>query len=139
MARLEGNGPAYLFGLVAGVLGGAYNTLGPALVIYGTWKQWPAQRFRMTLQAVFLPVSLTVIGFHYANGLWTPTVWACVVSSLPGIVVASLVGRQLNKRMNAARFSRYVCLLLLVIGGVLLYSLISDYVGGGAYQVAFSA
>lgn len=44
---------AYLFGFVAGILGGAYNTNGPPIVVYGTLHQWSPERFRATLQGYF--------------------------------------------------------------------------------------
>ena len=46
---------AYPFGLVAGILGGAYNANGPPAVIYGTLQGWSPERFRVTLQSYFLP------------------------------------------------------------------------------------
>ena len=49
---------AWVFGVSAGVLGGAYGMNGPPLVVYGTLRRWSPQRFRATLQGYFLPASL---------------------------------------------------------------------------------
>ena len=46
---------AYIFGLIAGILGGAYNTNGPPVVVYGTLRGSSPESFRSTLQAYFLP------------------------------------------------------------------------------------
>jgi uncharacterized membrane protein YfcA len=49
---------AYGLGFVAGILGGAYNTNGPPVVLYGALQRWPSNRFRATLQGYFLPATL---------------------------------------------------------------------------------
>src|SRR5699024_8628163 len=65
---------AWPFGFCAGVLGGAYGTNGPPLVIYGLLRRWTSQEFRATLQGYFLPASLmTACGYWFA-GLWTAPV-----------------------------------------------------------------
>jgi uncharacterized membrane protein YfcA len=46
---------AWLFGWLAGVLGGAYGRNGPPLAVYGTMRRWPPAQFRATLQGYFLP------------------------------------------------------------------------------------
>ncbi len=131
LAKLESDWPGIGSGFIAGVLGGAYNTIGPPMVIFGTLRQWPAQRFRLTMQAVFLPTSLVVAGLHSVNKFWTPIVINSFLFALPLLVVAAYVGREVNKRIEGARFSRYIFYLLLVIGVVLITSIARD-----AMQVA---
>jgi uncharacterized protein len=126
MPKLNSNVPGIGFGFVAGVLGGAYNTIGPPMVIFGTLRQWPAQQFRLTLQAVFFPTSLLVAGFHSANNLWTPLVLNSFLVAFPFLLLAAFVGREINKRIEGARFSRYIFFLLLVIGAVLIGTIIKD-------------
>jgi hypothetical protein len=45
---------AWLFGVSAGVLGGAYGMNGPPLVVYGALRRWPPEHFRPTLPRVAL-------------------------------------------------------------------------------------
>ena len=40
---------ALVTGLIAGILGGAYNTNGPPVVIYGMLRRWDPEKFRATL------------------------------------------------------------------------------------------
>jgi hypothetical protein len=127
--KLENNLPGLGFGFVAGVFGGAYNTIGPPMVIFGTLRQWPAQRFRITLQAVFFPTSLVVAGFHSANNLWTPLVVKSFLVAVPFLVLAAVAGREINKRIEGPRFSRCIFFLLLVIGAVLIGTVVNDAVG----------
>ncbi|HNR35557.1 MAG TPA: sulfite exporter TauE/SafE family protein, partial [Candidatus Hydrogenedentes bacterium] len=41
-------------GWIAGILGGAYATDGPPLIMYGTYKRWPKATFKSVLQCCFL-------------------------------------------------------------------------------------
>ena len=45
---------SYVFGFVAGILGGAYNTNGPPAVIYGALRDWSPESYRATLQEYFI-------------------------------------------------------------------------------------
>jgi uncharacterized membrane protein YfcA len=56
--ELKNDNLAWLFGFVAGILGGAYGMNGPPLVIYGALRRWSPEFFRATLQGYFLPASL---------------------------------------------------------------------------------
>ena len=65
---------AWLFGFVAGIMGGAYGMNGPPLVIYGSLRRWPPERFRATLQGYFLPASVVGLFGYWLAGLWVPAV-----------------------------------------------------------------
>ena len=45
---------AYLSGLIAGILGGAYNTSGPPVIIYGSCRRWGSIEFKSNLQGFFV-------------------------------------------------------------------------------------
>ncbi len=111
---------AWIFGLSAGVLGGAYGMNGPPLVIYGTLRHWTPGQFRATLQGYFLPASLVGMVGYWVAGLWTRPVSAYYVQSLPLILVAILLGRAINRRLTGRRFLIYVHAGLIAIGAVLL-------------------
>ncbi len=107
---------AYLFGFLAGILGGAYNTNGPPIVIYGTLRRWEPQQFRATLQGFFISSGWTILIAHGAAGLWTRTVLTHYVAALPVVLVTVVVGSRFSKRFESDRFRRYIYVLLLVIG-----------------------
>ncbi|RLC77034.1 MAG: sulfite exporter TauE/SafE family protein [Chloroflexi bacterium] len=110
---------AYVFGWVAGVLGGAYNTNGPAVVIYGALRKWPPESFRATMQCYFLPTGLMILIGHGLAGLWTPTVLRLYAYSLPVILAAIFVGGKLNKVMSGGQFNRVIYALLIVMGALM--------------------
>lgn len=118
---------AWFFGFQAGVLGGAYGMNGPPLAIYGALRRWSPERFRATLQGYFLPASMAGMAGYAFTGLWTPTVNHFYFVSLPGVVIATLVGRSINRRMHTPQFISYVYVGLTVIGGVLSIQAIAGW------------
>jgi uncharacterized protein len=99
---------AWLFGVSAGVLGGAYGMNGPPLVVYGALRRWSPEHFRATLQGYFLPASVIGMIGYWAAGLWTPTVSRYYLLSLPTALLAIGLGRVPNRRVDARRFFVYV-------------------------------
>jgi uncharacterized membrane protein YfcA len=111
---------AGVFGFVAGVLGGAYGMNGPPLVMFGTLRGWTPERFRATLQGYFLPASAIVMASYALAGLWTSAVSRYYLLSLPGVIAAIFLGREINRSLSAERFARFVHLALVAIGALLL-------------------
>lgn len=111
---------AYPFGFLSGILGGAYNTDGPPVVIYGTLRRWPPDRFRANLQGYLFPTSVIIIAGHGLGGLWTPAVGWYLLISLPAILLAIWIGTRLNHMIPQGYFDRYVHILLILIGALLL-------------------
>ena len=117
---------AWLFGVSAGVLGGAYGMNGPPLVIYGTLRRWSPGRFRATLQGYFLPASLIGMIGYWTAGLWTSEVSCYYLLSLPTVLLAIPLGRALNRRLDAERFRVFVHAGLLASGaGLVLQAIVT--------------
>jgi uncharacterized membrane protein YfcA len=117
---VQGNWAAYVFGFVAGVLGGAYNTNGPPVVVYGALRRWPPEHFRATLQGCFLLTGLMILAGHGVAGLWTREVLRLYLYSLPAILLAIYLGAKLNRRIARETFSRAVYVFLIVMGALFL-------------------
>ncbi len=111
---------AYLFGLLAGVLGGAYNTGGPPVVVYATMNRWPPEIFRATLQSSFLVTGLGVLISHGLGGLWTEPVLRLFVMAIPIIMPAFWLGGWLNRHMPVHQFERFLFLILIFLGIMLV-------------------
>ena len=111
---------ACFFGFVAGILGGAYNTHGPPIVIYGTMRKWPPESFRATMQSYFLVTGVLIIAAHGTAGLITGEVMRYFLMSLPAAALAVFCGNRLNRKIPRGKFDRYVHLGLIGIGIMLL-------------------
>ena len=118
--RLKSDFTSPVFGFFAGILGGAYNTQGAVLVVYGTLRRWSAEKFRATLQGFFLPTSLIIVTGHAVSARVTREVIWLYVLSIPLVVIALPLGGWLNRRVIAARFVRWVHVMLIAIGLSLL-------------------
>jgi uncharacterized membrane protein YfcA len=112
---------AYVFGFAAGMLGGAYNTVGPMLVLYGHLRQWSPDRFRATLQSCFFPAYGCIVIGHGFAGLLTQPVLRLFGLSLPFIGAAIFLGDKLHTAIPQVYFARYVNSVLLLIGVWLCY------------------
>lgn len=121
---LEDDRWAWLFGFKAGILGGAYGMNGPPLAVYGSLRRWSPDHFRATLQAYFFPASLIGMAGFWWTGLWTAEVNGLFQRALPAVILATLAGRRLGKRIDPVRFKRYVHLGLAAIGAILLAQVI---------------
>jgi uncharacterized membrane protein YfcA len=120
LPALHQPGWAYGFGFIAGILGGAYNTNGPPIVMYGALRRWPPERFRATLQGYFVPTGGFIALSHGLAGLWTGEVFQFYLLAFPFVLAAIFLGGKLNGYIPAQRFERLLYLALIVLGVVLI-------------------
>ncbi len=104
------------FGLLAGILGGAYNTNGPPIVIYGLMRGWGKEKLRATLQGYFLVSSALIVAGHGISGLWTRSVLIYFLASVPVVVLAVLLGNRMIQKISGERFNRMINLFLVAAG-----------------------
>lgn len=111
---------SYLFGFFAGILGGAFNTGGPPVVIFGSLSGWTQAQFVGTLQGYFLPNDLLILGGQLMAGLQTPKVWHFYGISLPFLLLGLLLGSRIHRKIPEGKFNQYIFVLLLIIGIVFI-------------------
>jgi hypothetical protein len=121
LPHLEGSLWAYSAGLVGGLLGGAYNTSGPPVIIYADCRRWSPEVFKSNLQGYFIISSLAVMATHALNGNITPLVWKAFWWTLPFIGVGLLAGLSLDRWLNPILFRRVILVLLVVMGVRLMF------------------
>lgn len=128
LLHLKNEKLAPFIGIFSGILGGAYNTNGPPIIIYGTLRNWPPENFRAILQGVFLPTNFFIVTGHILGGLWTSEVVNYSLYSLPVILTSIFLGSKLNKVIPTERFQKYIFILLILVSLLLLYkTLFSEY------------
>lgn len=110
----------FIFGFFAGILGGAYNTNGPPIVIYGTLRNWPPQHFRATLQGYFLPTGFLIAAGHGAAGLWTGRVWSLYLLCIPFVAAGIFIGGRVNRSLRGDLFSSIIHWVLVLLGLMLI-------------------
>ncbi|MCP4178180.1 MAG: sulfite exporter TauE/SafE family protein [bacterium] len=118
--KIKSNKPAYLFGLLAGVFGGAYNINGPFIVVYSTLKNWSPVEFRATLQGYFFLANLLIIFMQGASGLWTGKVFLIYLLALPVVCIAIYIGGKFTLLIPKGKFDKVIYIFLILIGIFLL-------------------
>jgi uncharacterized membrane protein YfcA len=116
MPAPKGAGWAYGAGFLAGVLGGAYNTSGPPVIVYGDSQRWDRPEFKGNLQGFFLLNSLVVVAGHWLADGYTGTIWRDFLLVVPAGILGLAAGLWLDTRLNADRFRKIVLALLAVLG-----------------------
>lgn len=107
---------AYGAGFLAGILGGAYNTSGPPVVVYGDCRRWEPAAFKANLQGFFLVSDLLVVINHAFSRNLALDVWYHYLWCLPAIAAGVLLGINLERRFNPSVFRKLVLVMLLVMG-----------------------
>lgn len=107
-------------GFCSGVLGGAYATNGPPVIIYGAARRWPKERFRAILQSLFVVNGIGIVLVHAVSGLVTRQIGWYALFAYPGVLLGMLAGFRLDPWIDHARFRRVVLGLLVVLGGLLI-------------------
>jgi uncharacterized membrane protein YfcA len=103
-------------GFIAGILGGAFNTNGPPIVIYGVMRGWEKDRFRATLQGYFLITSLAIAIGHGLAGLWSIEIWSLFAAAAPLSILGVFVGEWLIKDIPDETYQRLIYQFLVVVG-----------------------
>ena len=110
----------YLFGFLAGILGGAFHMNGPPVIMYGTLRRWPPAMFRATLQSFFLPAGIIALAGQGFSGLLTTNVFRMYLFILPVIVLNVFIGNRLHAKIPHGKFNTAINCLLLLTGFLLL-------------------
>jgi uncharacterized membrane protein YfcA len=106
----------FVFGLLAGMLGGAYNTSGPPVVVYGNSRRWMPAEFKSNLQGFFLLNSALVVSGHALSHHFTQVVIQNYLTALPALALGILAGVSLDRIVNPDVFRKIVLVLLLAMG-----------------------
>ncbi len=106
----------YGAGFLSGVLGGAYNTAGPPVVMYGHCKRWPPEEFRGNLQGFFLAIDVLVVANHAVVGNFNADVWRNYLIALTPLFLGFVLGTRLATRINPDLYSRIVLVMLVILG-----------------------
>lgn len=129
LPKLENDRWAPVFGGLSGLFAGAYNISGPPAVIYGSLRQWPPSIFRVSLQCYFLYVTTLIISSHIYYGSYNnPLIPQYFLVAFPSMILAVPIGKKINSSIkNPVKFSKYVYILMILSGSLLIYKAISVY------------
>jgi uncharacterized membrane protein YfcA len=119
VSRRLGSFWVYPTGFLTGCLAGAYNFPGPPVIVYGSLRQWPRDRFRAILQAIFLVNGFFVVASHFLAHNVTSQVLTYGLYAVPALLLGVLVSSLADQRVNRDAFRIVMQAMILVIGLVL--------------------
>jgi uncharacterized membrane protein YfcA len=102
------------------MLGGAFNTGGPPIIVYVTLRGWKKDEIRSALQVFFFTVSAWKLLLFWRAGLFTASVTEVALLTLPIAVGGTLFGDHVSKRFDERKFQKWILLLLGLVGITLL-------------------
>jgi uncharacterized membrane protein YfcA len=109
-------GWVYPAGFLAGCFGGAYNTPGPPVIVYGSMRQWPRDEFRAVLQALFFLNAVLVVASHAVAQHLTKSVLLYYLYAVPALAVGILLGAVVDRRIDQNLFRKIVTAMILALG-----------------------
>jgi len=104
------------FGLVGGVITGAFNVGGPPVVIYAYSRPWSKTETVAILQSVFLTGSITRNALMWQAGEYTQDLLRLVLFSIPAALVGIWLGKMALDRVPQLWLRRIVFASIFVIG-----------------------
>jgi len=110
----------WVAGFFGGLLGGAYNTSGPPVVLYADCRGWSPDTFKSNLQAFFSINNVLVLVWHAFAGNVTAAVGWSYLLALPAIALGVTAALLLDRHISHVLFRRIVLVLLILLGVQLL-------------------
>jgi uncharacterized membrane protein YfcA len=107
-------------GLIGGALGGMLGTSGPVFVTYLTYQLHEKTVLRATLIGLFSFDFGWRVATFAVTGLLTEEVGQILLYSGPGLILGTLLGSIVQKRISSRRFGQVTLLIILISGLALL-------------------
>jgi len=103
-------------GILAGALGGAFNTGGPPAVIYVTFQRWSKDVTKATLTGLFCAVSVVQLPLYVGSGVLTLEHVPHIAAALPTLGLGLWAGTRVYDRIDQELFRRIVLAMIAVMG-----------------------
>ena len=121
LPEFKGKAWAYGTGFLGGLLGGAYNTPGPPIIMYASCKKWEPDVFKGNLQTFFIQNSVIVLIGHWFGGSFTSDIWSLFWGGLPYLLAGLFAGLAMDRWINPEVFRKIVLVLLVAMGIKLIF------------------
>lgn len=110
----------YFAGGLSGLLGGAFNTNGPPVLIYFYLKNWDKLTQKAAITGFFLVASCIIVFSHAVTGMTTWDIFKDFIFLLPIIVAGIITGHGLFKKFSTRIYNKIVLGFLFIIGIILI-------------------
>jgi len=110
----------YLFGLFAGLLGGAFNTNGPPILIYFALKDLSKNKHKASIAGFFLVTSIIIVADHAVTGVSDLHIFYMFLKQLPFVIAGLLIGDLLFLKISTKFYRKIIIAFLFFIGVFLI-------------------
>ncbi|OGU58217.1 MAG: hypothetical protein A2V66_01455 [Ignavibacteria bacterium RBG_13_36_8] len=111
----------YLFGTISGVLGGAFNTNGPPILIYFYLKGWDKFKQKASITGFFVVTSIIIVSTHALTGITTAAVLSKFLVSLPAVFIGMFIGSRFFIKISTDTFNRVILYGLILIAIFMIF------------------
>jgi uncharacterized membrane protein YfcA len=115
-------GWAYVFGFLAGCLGGTLSASGPPVIVYTSLQPWSKDMIKVTLQGFYVVSGILVVLMQTLNGLTTVEVWRLFFISLPALLIGTFTGSFFYGRISDQTYRKIMMTMLGLLGIFTIYS-----------------
>lgn len=123
-ASLAGRAPRYrwlkeqrvVLGTISGALGSAFSTNGPPIILHVSSQDWPADVKKAVLSLFFLTSSVITVAAFVAGGLVNPTVLDLTFRAIPALILGTVSGIAVYRRISVRSYQRLTFALVLAMG-----------------------
>jgi uncharacterized membrane protein YfcA len=106
-------------GFLSGILGGAFGTDGPPVVVYAALQPWAKEQVVGMLQSFFLFANFIIVVSYGYHGLLTASVFGVSAVAVPFAIAGILLGLRINRIIGQRRFEVILSVLIGVMGFIL--------------------
>jgi len=110
----------YIFGPIAGVLGGSYNTMGPPLVIFLQLRGLDPASFRATLHAFTVWSNVVILFLYWQLGHLQKESLEFLIQLLLPLLIGSMIGKYIFNKTKINKYGAIVSCLLILLGFVMI-------------------
>jgi hypothetical protein len=112
--------------ILGGIVHGAFNIGGPLITVYTIEAVKEKEKFRNTMNMVWVILNTWNAFNQYRNGAFTPHLGSALVVGVPLAAIGFFLGMAFLKKINREQFLRFVyCVLLFVGGNMFITSLLA--------------
>lgn len=112
---------AIVFGFISGILGGAFNTNAPPVLIYFYLKNWDKFKQKASITGFFIVASTLIVTSHAISGFTTPTVLKHVAFAIPFLLAGILTGSSLFPKVSSKLYRKLIMLFLTTMSLILIF------------------
>ncbi len=111
-----------IYGLLSGLLGGAFNTNGPPVLIYFYLKGWDKTRQKSMITGFFIFSSTFIVLTHLIGGISSGKTYIDFLTTLPAVLIGIFIGTRLFSKVSTEFFNKFILIGLTVIAVILIIS-----------------